>query len=144
MHTQRERFRTALKERNSSTQAFFDHTNALLASFKTFNLHWHCLNSQAAVSPTFALSPPRISFRLTAFTLEDTTPMNPSKIPQLPVVIEATDVAVLAFNDAAPLLEHSKVIFLILQIRCIRFLVNLTRICRQQLRIQISDLFTSC
>ncbi len=108
MHSQRDRYRTALKERNSSAQPFFDHANALIASFKTFPLH--CFGTQKAVSPSFALSPPQVSFRFTASTYDDTTSLTPSKFPQLPVVIEATDVSVLAFNDPVPLLVHSKVI----------------------------------
>ncbi len=107
MHSQRDRYRTALKERNSSAQPFFDHANALVASFKTFPLH--CFGTQKAVSPSFALSPPQVSFRFTASTYDDTTSLTPSKFPQLPVVIEATDVSVLAFNDPVPLLVHSKV-----------------------------------
>jgi hypothetical protein len=107
MHAQRERFKAALKDRCSSTQPFFEQCNALLASFKTFPLH--CFGSQTAVAPTFALSSPQISFRFVACTQDDSAISLPSKIPQLSVVIEATDVSILAFNDPVPLLIHSKV-----------------------------------
>jgi hypothetical protein len=111
MHAQRERFRAALKERGSGAQPFFDHTNALFASFKPFPLH--CFNTQTAVSPSFSVFPPQISFRFITCTHEDTSSASSSKIPQLPVVIESTDLSVTAFNDPVALLTHSKVISIV-------------------------------
>lgn len=111
MHAQREQYRAALKQRGSGAQPFFDHTNALFASFKPFPLH--CFNTQTAVSPTFSVLPPQISFRFIACTHDDTPSTSSSKIPQLSVVIESTDLSVTAFNDPVALLTYSKVILML-------------------------------
>jgi hypothetical protein len=107
MQSQRERFKNALKDRGSSTQPFFDLCNAMFATFKSFPLH--CFNTQTAVAPSFALSPPQISFRFTTSTHDDPVVPAPSKLPAISATIEATDVSVLAFNDSVPLLVHSEV-----------------------------------
>jgi hypothetical protein len=107
MLSQRERFKSALKDRGSSTQPFFDLTNSMFGFFKSFTLH--CFNTQIAIAPNFALSPPQISFRFTASTCDDPAAPAVSKLPALSVTIESTDVSVLAFNDPSPLLVHSKV-----------------------------------
>ncbi len=107
MQSQRERFKSALKDRGSSTQPFFDLCNSMFATFKSFPLH--CFNTQTAIAPCFVLSPPQIPFRFAASTHDDTAMPSSSRLPAISATIEATDVSVLAFNDSAPLLIHSQV-----------------------------------
>jgi hypothetical protein len=107
MQSQRERFKNALKDKGSTTQPFFDLCNSMFANFKSFPLH--CFNSQTAIAPSFALSPPQISFRFSASTFDDHATSVPLRLPPISATIEAIDVSVLAFDDSEPLIVHSQV-----------------------------------